>query len=643
MYRLLWILYLSLVSCSSVHAPEFKNAEQKKKSAEFIDFLKLKEGSRLSAEELSGIQFLHDGNFKEASASFNKAVKSYPQASNPHFLNALAYHLMAKAGETRQVDLAVVGYDLAIKYNPSHCYAHYFRGILHFEKGEFAQAQQDFAQALLLQPKDSKIAHGLAVSAYYNHDLEMAAGAAVQALQMLPDNKEYLQTAAMIMASSGRDKESSQYVERLQKISTQDPEDRRRLEFIKQRLKEWQAIYKDALEKPKVQLAGFGDLPAPAAFGGMGTGTASSMAGGFGGSSFSAGGTMGGLPPLGAARGAAPAIHAMDDRMVVVDVVLIMTKESTTETIGLNLLDQLSMTFQGGALFGKNTGLVPSYNIGNSTTSFPTATSNLAGKYQQVVGQITIPAVTYSLAVADSQGTKSEILARPSLLARHGQTSQFFTGDNLTFGYGNGTAVSIQTQEVGVALGVTPQILENGQVNLKVNLNRRYFVALDPLLPAGTSGYQTAGTTLYSDVIMNFGDTLILGGLSDKLRTSQESGTLGLKDIPILGFFFGQTIDTTEYSSVIILVTPRLPQYVYQTPESLAQQKGGKQKTSPVTELKGRYGDWFFPYGNLTAVFSQLQSNGLYKEFRTGDVNLQQWAQPDEYMGNIKTSMDSVF
>lgn len=630
-----------LSGCAGTAKDSLTSPDAKARAHDFVTFLKKQDSSQLSPEEVEGIESLFAGDYQTANDKFNQTVKITPQSSTGHFLNGLTYHLMAKKGESSKFELAEVGYDLAIKYNPTHSHAYYYRGILAFEQQKFDKAQQDFAAALLLRPDDAKIAHGLAVSAYYNHNIEMAVTIIKRALQISPDNRAYMHAAAMIMAAAGEPDDAKSYQEKILKLATST----RQATHLSRRLNEWGSFHKNNLHM--ASFSALTDDSLTSSFSPIPTGGGSSSAGSSGGTPASGNGA-----PVESDTVAGSKDSLLDDQMVIVDVVLILTEESNTTKKGLNLLGQLNLTFgnassnaayPAGLTFqsGQSYGTLAS--IGQGQTS----TTGLQD-FQHMVTQITIPATTYALNAAKSVGDKSEILARPSLLGRHGKTARFFSGQDLTFGFGNNNAVGFKERQVGVFLEITPYVLEDGRVNLKIDLKRDFFTHVDPAVVGNNPGVQTTSTRLESDVVMALGDTLILGGLSDKINTHSENGTMGLKDIPLIGFLFKEVKEHNKYTSVVILVTPRLPQYTYQTYEAISKLAKKKQGSSPtmqrsVEALKARHMDWFKPYTNMASVFYQLQHNQLYKEFRTGDVNLEQWNSMDNVLPQVESAVDFVY
>ncbi|PLX29661.1 MAG: hypothetical protein C0582_03805 [Alphaproteobacteria bacterium] len=604
-------LLLILSSCSK-HTSE----DTEYSSAKLVSFLnssEIAQSSLLSEHEKKGLNHLLEDDLARASLEFNRALASKPKDPLPHFLNALTYHLISKQGDAKKADLAEIGYTLAIKRDPSHAYSYYYRGILMLEKKKYQEAQNDFASAILNKPNQPKFFHGLAVSSYYAHDITTAAGAIDKALSLDPKNPEFLHTAAIIMAAGGEFKKAEIYQKKLKGFEKHQ----RKANFVANRIGDWQSFHKH------LKLASEED-----------TGMASG--------GFKALKEEIKSPESADEKSTEKTLDQIDDRMVIVDVVLILTQEENTDTYGLNLLEKLTLNYSLHHKFGSGFNT----NFSSDNGGFSTAGAKNSN-FQYFLHSITIPEVSYSINAATAQGTRSEILARPSLLARHGESSHFFSGDNILFGFGTNNNIDFKEKEVGIFLVVTPHILDDGRVNIKLDVKRSFFVPQNANVKEGSvAGFQTSTTRLISDVVLEAGDTLVLGGLSDRVHNSDRSGTQVLGDIPILDFFFSKRSETKSYKSVIILVTPRLPHYTYRTSNSL-KREATRGRTSlelaAMNEVRGRYTDWFNMYSNLGTVFDKLQGNALYRELRTGDVSLEKWQSKHNILPQVEAVLESVY
>ncbi|NQV86751.1 MAG: type II and III secretion system protein [Woeseiaceae bacterium] len=341
--------------------------------------------------------------------------------------------------------------------------------------------------------------------------------------------------------------------------------------------------------------------------------------------------------PVEALQGNDVSASSPESNMVVVDVVLIGTQEDVRDSRGINLLNGLQLQF-GDPLTG-------AAGLGySSTNTKDNLNSGLAQGTQTITRMISIPAVTYSLNIANSADANNQVLAKPSLVAQAGETSEFFSGTEIlaaAVSGGNGDSVSVQ-KEVGVKLAVTPEMLPNDFLRLHVVAERTFLTD-----PSNSVVFEfrldTTKTNVNSTVTMKFDETLILGGLSERETSKSADGVPGLMDIPLLNLLFSQRVERQFERSVLILITPRRPQY---TRQDTSRRDAADQKMSnlerDIERLEERNRDWFTPRPTFNSVLKKLQGREFFEEFRTGDVHIQSWQNDVNGQQHIAMIQDRV-
>ena len=324
--------------------------------------------------------------------------------------------------------------------------------------------------------------------------------------------------------------------------------------------------------------------------------------------------------------------------MVVVDVVIIKTEETVNTAKGFNLLRGLQLNFG----LPQGAGGTPAWRRSTSIAADPAN-----GKPAAITREVSLSGLSYSLNIFNANDQRNEILARPTIVAMADQPSEFFSGVELNAaalatGTGGGQAVQIQKQ-IGVRLSVKPAFLQDGRIQMAVQAERTFLKT-----PSSDVNFsfriETSKTTVNSNVVMRYGETLILSGLSEKESENARDGVPLLQDVPLVQYAFSENRTKEFQKSVLILMTPRPTEYVYQ-PESarLEYEKGLSPDEKPIANLRARYSDWFKPYPNWASVFNHLQSNSLYREFRTGDVELERWSSSQSLMNRLRQSLDFLW
>src|SRR5207245_7596034 len=132
-------------------------------------------------------QLLKEEKYTEASTFINQALQAQPKSVVFHILNGLTYEKLAETGNASGLELAAVGYQNAINIDPSNVFAITQLGKLKYREQHYDQAQEHFANALLLKPNDPEIWHELAAASYYAYDIKTALSAIDKAEKMKPD------------------------------------------------------------------------------------------------------------------------------------------------------------------------------------------------------------------------------------------------------------------------------------------------------------------------------------------------------------------------------------------------------------------------------------------------------------------------
>jgi Flp pilus assembly protein TadD len=618
-----------------------------------IDNAKLSTAAKQLA--LEGVKALDAGDYAKASSLFNLGLKVEINNSYLHFLNALTYHYRALAGEGALYEVAQRGYELAVQFDQSNTTARFYHGLLHMDRRDFIAAQREFMEAAVFDGDDPELLYALAVSSYYARDIRTASAAVVGLSRIaVPDELrgKIAKTSAMIAAASGNAAGAKTESETFNRLNLNAGNDAAQLA---RRVDTWNELHKRAamlpvqfslpavpnnpvlggpLTQPNTPQQG---VPGASPFPGVGA-TGARPGSGSPGGAFGGVGGAGGVPgaQYGQPGGARQPSDFIDKNMVAVDVAIIGAEDDNTDTMGVNLLDGLKIQFGNTA--------TPSWARA-STSSLDRLTNAITSSATTLSRAVSVSAVSYTLNIANAQDRRNELLARPTLVALGGQTSQFFSGvDVLGAAVSSGQGGSVQVQkEVGVKLSVTPEFLPDDLIKLQVSAERTFLtnpnsnVVFDFRL-------DTTKTIVNANVVMKFGETLVLSGLSERDVERDNSGVPGLRNVPIVQYLFSKN-QAREYSkSVLILLTPRRPSYTNRSEDAV---KADRAKLSAdqqaAVEFEDKYKVWFKPVPNAAMANSMLESASVYREFRTGDVDLPNWRTEAAHSYRLKRALSFLF
>jgi len=185
------------------------------------------------------------------------------------------------------------------------------------------------------------------------------------------------------------------------------------------------------------------------------------------------------------------------------------------------------------------------------------------------VGRIGSGAVNFAAVLRAIQSdTHTNVISTPSAITMDAQEAElkdaqevpFVTGQFSSTGSGgNNGAVNpfqtIQNEEVGTILKVTPTISPEGTaVMMKLSIES------SSLAPTSTSTTNptTNKRTVTTNVLVEDGGVVVLGGLISENNTKTESRVPVLGSIPIIGLAFKTRSNTVEKNSLMIFLRPKI-------------------------------------------------------------------------------------
>jgi Flp pilus assembly secretin CpaC len=161
--------------------------------------------------------------------------------------------------------------------------------------------------------------------------------------------------------------------------------------------------------------------------------------------------------------------------------------------------------------------------------------------------------VTAFIRALQSEGLAT-VLAEPKLLAMSGQNALFQAGGEIPIRIATGFAAAVQFKPFGTLVNFIPRVSENGDITLTVTPE-----VSQPDFSNEVEGIPTFRTRRAStSTILRNGETLIIGGLLQTLRTENVRGVPYLKDIPYIGYLFRNTNFDEVVTELMVVVKPVL-------------------------------------------------------------------------------------
>jgi len=161
----------------------------------------------------------------------------------------------------------------------------------------------------------------------------------------------------------------------------------------------------------------------------------------------------------------------------------------------------------------------------------------------------------------------ADIQAEPTITTLDNRQAEILVGDRVPIrvidvsavgggGGAGGTNVpraTVQFQQTGINLRVTPHVTGTRQILMEVHAER------SNVRPASVDiGFTFQTQQADNQILVSDGETAVIGGLTVTEVTVAKSGIPFLVDLPILGKLFGFTSQTENRRDLLILITPHI-------------------------------------------------------------------------------------
>ena len=202
----------------------------------------------------------------------------------------------------------------------------------------------------------------------------------------------------------------------------------------------------------------------------------------------------------------------------------------------------------------------------------------------------------------------TNILSTPSVVTMDNQEAEIIIAQNVPFVTGSFTTAAdgasnpfqtVERQDVGITLKVTPQINEGNTIKLDIQQE----VSNVAQAASSSEGLITKKRSISTSVLVEDGEILVLGGLIDDTLRDQVSKVPVLGDIPLLGWLFRSHSTAKEKQNLMVFMRPSImrnaadaafqtnQKYNYLRAQQIDAGENGfgllKQKSSPLLpELK---------------------------------------------------------
>jgi type IV pilus assembly protein PilQ len=156
------------------------------------------------------------------------------------------------------------------------------------------------------------------------------------------------------------------------------------------------------------------------------------------------------------------------------------------------------------------------------------------------------------LSAVETDGN-AEIVSQPRVITADGQTASIQSGTEIPYQEASSSgATSISFKSAVLRLEVTPQITPDDRIIMDLKINQ------DSIGEVTAAGPTIDTNALETQVLVENGETIVLGGIFRSEETFATTKTPFFGDIPLIGVLFRRTEHSESKAELLIFITPRL-------------------------------------------------------------------------------------
>lgn len=228
----------------------------------------------------------------------------------------------------------------------------------------------------------------------------------------------------------------------------------------------------------------------------------------------------------------------------------------------------------GGSAAGTNTGVSSAIeNLGTNGTIFPvqvpTGPANFTDRYNvnmpvaNPAGRISFALLDYpwmldlELSAAQAEG-RGEIVSSPRVITANQREASIEQGVEIPYQQAASSgATTTQFKKAVLALRVKPQITPDNRIILDLTISKD---SVGQLVASATGGNVPSIDTrvIQTQVLVNDGQTVVLGGIMETEQRESEKKVPFLGDVPGLGHLFKSKTRSNNKKELLIFVTPKI-------------------------------------------------------------------------------------
>ena len=263
-------------------------------------------------------------------------------------------------------------------------------------------------------------------------------------------------------------------------------------------------------------------------------------------------------------------------QQVMIDSRLVIANDDFARDIGVRFgvtgvgVDGSNVGAVSGSLLGTDTIIGSAAdNLRTTGQPYPVAIPGLAERIGVNLAAAGAPSIAFSILGADylvdlelsalQKEGNGEVLSNPRVLTADNQEAVIKQGREIPYtvpSSGNDPATT-EFKEAVLELKVTPKITPDDRISMKLAIKKD---EQGQLVSQAGGGFVPSidKREIITNVLVNNGETVVLGGVFEQNKATGKSSVPLLGDIPLLGYLFQENTASTIKRELLIFVTPQI-------------------------------------------------------------------------------------
>jgi type IV pilus assembly protein PilQ len=165
--------------------------------------------------------------------------------------------------------------------------------------------------------------------------------------------------------------------------------------------------------------------------------------------------------------------------------------------------------------------------------------------------------VDLELSAAQTE-TRAEIISSPRVITANQKEATIEQGQEIPYqDAASSGATTVQFKKAVLSLKVTPQITPDNRIILSLDVKDDSVGTI--VVASGGINVPSINTReISTQVLVNDGQTVVLGGILETTHRTDETKVPFLGDVPVLGNLFKTSTKTNDKDELLIFVTPKI-------------------------------------------------------------------------------------